>query len=118
MGKGINAKKADSIAEAIVARLNGQELTKPQRERLSSALGSPTVQSVISELIQKKEKGIDSTQSNVYDREGIIGGVETREEAALWDLAYQRVVGDRSGVPGTLREIGSLPPEAFSAVQL
>ena len=83
MGKGINAKKADSIAEAIVARLNGQELTRTQRERLSSALGSPTVQSVISELIQKKEKGIDSTQSNVYDREGIIGGVETREEAAL-----------------------------------
>ena len=65
--KGINSQKADSIAEAITARLNGQELTRPQRDILRSALESPTVQSVVSEFMQKKTDGVDSAQYNGYD---------------------------------------------------
>ena len=116
-GKGIPSQKIDTLAAAIVARVNGQQLTNTQRSVLSFELGRPSVQKVINDLIQKKTRGIDSTQSNVYDRKNVARGVETREEAALWDLAKQKVGGDRSGVPGTLRGIGSLPPETFSAAQ-
>ena len=93
--KGISYKKADGIAEVIVARLNGQELTRTQRERLSSALGNPTVQSVISKLIKKKADGIDSVQNSMYD-EGNISGINDGEEAARWELLNQRtdVFGD------------------------
>ena len=115
--KGVYSRKVDGLAEAIAARLNGQELTRSQRSFLSFELGSPAVQSVISEFIKKKAAEVDSTQSNVYDRKNVARGVETREEAALWDFAKQKVGGDRSGVPGTLRGIGSLPPETFSAAQ-
>ena len=74
--KGINSKKADGIAEAITASLNGQELTRPQRNILRSALESPTVQSVASEFMKKKADGIDNAQNNVYDRDKIIGDLE------------------------------------------
>lgn len=69
-GKGVSSKKVNSIAEAITARLTGQELTKTQRSILRSALESPTVQSVVSEFLQKKANGIDSTQHNGYDKTG------------------------------------------------
>ena len=48
--KRVNSKTTPDIADAIAASLNGQELTKTQRKRLSSALGSPAVQSVISDM--------------------------------------------------------------------
>ncbi len=129
--KGVYSKKVDGIAEAIVARLNGQELTRPQRSILSSALGSPAVQNVISEFIQKKANGIDSARNNVYDEINAVGGNGNGRETALRNFSNQGTngglldgqgqtqaeVGDRSGVPGTLREIGGLPPEAFSATQ-
>ena len=116
-GKGIPSQKIDTLAAAIVARVNGQQLTNTQRSVLSFELGRPSVQKVINELIQKKSNGIDSAQSNVYDKDDVVGGLENREEAALWDLAYQRAGRDRSGGPGVLREIGSMPPEAFSSAQ-
>ena len=75
------------------------------------------MQKVINDLIQKKTRGIDSAQSNVYDKDDVVGGLENREEAALRDLAKQRVGADRSGVLGMLREIDSLSPEVFSAAQ-
>jgi hypothetical protein len=116
-GKGIPSQKIDTLAAAIVARVNGQQLTNTQRSVLSFELGRPSVQKVINDLIQKKTRGIDSAQSNVYDKDDVVGGLENREEAALWDLAYQRAGRDRSGGPGVLREIGSMPPEAFSSAQ-
>ena len=116
-GKGIPAHKIDTLAAAIVARVNGQQLNNTQRSVLSFELGRPSVQKVINELIQKKTRGIDSAQSNVYDKDDVVGGLENREEATLWDLAKQRVGADRSGVLGMLREIDSLSPEAFSAAQ-
>ena len=116
-GKGIPSQKIDTLAAAIVARVNGQQLTNTQRSVLSFELGRPSVQKVINELIQKKSNGIDSAQSNVYDKDDVVGGLENREEAALWDLAKQRVGADRSGVLGMLREIDSLSPEVFSAAQ-
>jgi hypothetical protein len=131
MKKGFNPEKSAKMADAIAASLNGQELTKTQREHLRSALDSPAVQSVISELMKKKAVGIDSTQNNVYDEINTIGGNKNGRETALRNLSNQGANGslqsiqnqtrtedaDRSGVPGTLREIGGLPPEAFSAAQ-
>ena len=43
----------------------------------------------VNDLIQKKSNGIDSTQSNGYYKDNVVGGFETREEAALWDIAKQ-----------------------------
>lgn len=47
------------------------------------------MQKVINELIQKKSNGIDSTQSDGYYKDNVVGGFEAREEAALWDIAKQ-----------------------------
>ena len=116
--KGVSPEKVDGIAEAVSARLNGQELTRTQKYILSSALDSPTVQSVISELMKKKADGIDSALKNAYDEINTIGGNENGRETALWDLQNQRAdgslpgsqdqtraaIGDGSGVPGTLGE--------------
>jgi hypothetical protein len=88
-GKGIPSQKIDTLAAAIVARVNGQQLTNTQRSVLSFELGRPSVQKVINELIQKKTNGIDSTQSNGYYKDNVVGGFVAREEAALWDIAKQ-----------------------------
>ena len=88
-GKGIPSQKIDTLAAAIVARVNGQQLTNTQRSVLSFELGRPSVQKVINELIQKKSNGIDSTQSDGYYKDNVVGGFEAREEAALWDIAKQ-----------------------------
>ena len=55
--QGVSSKKADGIADAVTAGLNGQELTRKQRGILRSALDSPTVQSVISELMKAVKNG-------------------------------------------------------------
>lgn len=90
-GKGIPSQKIDTLAVAIVARVNGQELTRTQRDVLRSELSRPSVQKVINELIQKKSNGVDSPQSAVYDDSNIRGGLTDEEKTALWNLAKQRV---------------------------
>ena len=52
--KGISERQAGGIAEAIAARLNGQELNRPQRNLLNFALSSSVVRDTISDLMQKK----------------------------------------------------------------
>ena len=59
--KRVNSKTTADIADAIAASLNGQELTKTQRKCLSSSLGSPVVQSVISDM----QKTLTSRSDNV-----------------------------------------------------
>ena len=129
--KGVCSRKVDGLAEAIAARLNGHELTRSQRSFLSFELGSPAVQDVISDIMKKKSDGIDSTLKNAYDEINTIGGNKNGRETALWNLQNQRADGslpssqtqtraeaeNRSGIPGTLREIGGLPTEALSATQ-
>ena len=127
--KGVSSEKVDGIAEVVVARLNGQELTRTQKYILSSALNSSAVQDVISDIIKKKSVGIDSTQNNVYDEINTIGGNENGQEATLWNLSNQRADGslqslqtqtraedgNGSGVPGTLRENKGLPHATLPA---
>ena len=122
-GKGIPSHKIDPLAEAIVARVNGQELTKTQKDILRFELGSPAVQSVISDIMIRKASGVDSARNNVYDEINTIGGNENGQEATLWNLSNQRADGslqslqtqtraedgNGSGVPGTLRENKGLP---------
>ena len=88
-GKGIPSQKIDTLAAAIVARVNGQELTRTQRDVLRSELGRPSVQKVINELIQKKTNGIDSAKNRVYDDSNIRDGLTDEEKTVLWDLAHQ-----------------------------
>ena len=115
--QGVSSKKANGIADAVTARLNGQELTRPQRNILRSALDSPTVQSVISEFIQKKTDGLDSAKSKVYDKNAVADVAENGEGAALWDLAYQRAGIDIPGAPVALQENGNLPAETHPSTQ-
>mgnify|MGYP003300211686 CR=1 FL=1 len=51
--KGVYSKEVEGIAEAITARLNGQELTRTQTSILRSAMDSPTVQSVIPDTMER-----------------------------------------------------------------
>lgn len=81
--KGFYSKEAAGVAEAVVARLNGQELTRTQRSILSSALSSSAVRDTISEFIQKKADGVDSAQHNVYDEISTIGGNAVTEGLSL-----------------------------------
>jgi hypothetical protein len=129
--KGVSSEKVDGIAEAVVARLNGQELTRTQKYILSSALNSSAVQDVISDIIKKKSVGIDSTLKNAYDEINTIGGNKNGRETALWNLQNQRADGslqslqtqtraedgNGSGVPGTLRENKGLPHATLPAEQ-
>lgn len=90
-GAGIPSHKIDTLAEAIVARVNGQELTQTQREVLRSELGTPAVQRVINELIQKKSNGVDSAQNRMYDDSSIPDGLTNEESTALQNLSDQGV---------------------------
>jgi hypothetical protein len=103
-----NSKTVVGIADAIATSLNGQELTKTQRNLLSSAITSPTVQSVISDTMEKMRNRIDSYPTNVYDEVNATEDLENRQEAALWDLANQRadVFGNEDYVTATE---GSVP---------
>ena len=75
---------AEYIAEAIAARLNGQKLTRPQRNLLNFALSSSVVRDTISDLMQQKTNTVDSAQNNGYDG---IGGNENRFESVTEDAA-------------------------------
>ena len=83
--KGISERQAGGIAEAIVARLNGQELTRPQRNLLNFALSSSAVRDTISDLMQKKTNTVDSAKKRMYDKDGIDNGLTNEEKAVLWN---------------------------------
>ena len=91
MNKGFNPKKSADMAEVIAARLNGQELTRTQTGRLRAAMDNAVVRDVMYDITKEKAEGIDSAQNNGYDKDNVDSGLETREEAALWDSAYQSV---------------------------
>lgn len=80
-GKGIPTRKIATLAEAIVARVNGQELTRSQRDVLRTELGRTPVQEVISDLLQKKTNGVDSAQNNGYDEVNAIENDVTESSA-------------------------------------
>ena len=107
-GKGIPSQKIDTLAAAIVARVNGQELTRTQRDVLRSELGRPSLQNVISELIQKKSNGIDSAKNRVYDDSNIRDGLTNEENAALQNLSDQGVDSFRNHDHGTVIEGSAL----------
>ena len=116
-GRGIPSWKIDTLAEAIVGRVNDQKLTRTQRDVLLFEQKRFSVRNILSNLIRKKTREVDSPQNRMYDKRDISDGLTDGEKAVLWNLAYQRVDGDRSGGPEVLREIGSMPPETFSSAQ-
>ena len=87
--KGISSKKADGIAEAIVARINGQELNRTQRNVLSSALGNSAVRDTISDLLQAKSNVVDSAQKNVYSKDASAEDHANNEPHTAMHLAPQ-----------------------------
>ena len=68
MDKGFNPEKAATMADAITARLNGQELTRQQTDRLRSAMDNAVVRDVMADITKKQADGIDSVQNNGYDK--------------------------------------------------
>ena len=66
--KGVYSKEVEGIAEAITARLNGQELTRTQTSILRSAIDSPTVQSVISDIQKSKANRSDNVSPDFTAR--------------------------------------------------
>ena len=129
--KGISPKKADGIAEAIVARINGQELNRTQRNVLSSALGSSAVRDTISDLLQAKSNVVDSEQNRVYDESDLGNGFENKAETASWSQEKQSVDGNQENIQkqtqadagenfggwGALREKDGTPYEAVPSEQ-
>lgn len=90
-GTGIPAHKIDTLSQAIVARVNGQELTQTQREVLRSELSRSSVQNIISDLMEKKTNGVDSVQNDVYDDSNLRDGMPYEENTALQNLSDQGV---------------------------
>ncbi len=65
--KGVYSKEVDGIAEAIVARLNGQELIRRQRSTLSFALNSSAVRDTISEFINRRKNSTEQPSQNIRE---------------------------------------------------
>lgn len=82
MAKGFNPEKSAKMADAIAARLNGQELTTIQKERLRSAMDSGVVRDVMSDITKKRADEIDSVQNDVYDKIKTPGGNAVTENSA------------------------------------
>ena len=119
-GRGIPSWKIDTLAEAIVGRVNDQKLTRTQREILSFELRRPSVQNIISDLMQKKANGVDSTQHNGYDKISTTGGDTITEGPALHqdqntfsDGSYERGVE----VPNNLKPQNLMDELASSGVK-
>jgi uncharacterized protein YnzC (UPF0291/DUF896 family) len=110
-GKGIPSQKIDTLAVAIVARVNGQELTRTQRDVLRSELSRPSVQKVINELIQKKSNGVDSPQSAVYDDSNIRGGLTDEEKIEQKALRAEYVQAFRRNLEAQLENTVIVRPD-------
>lgn len=82
MAKGFNPEKSAKMADAIAARLNGQELTTIQKDRLRSATDSGVVRDVMSDITKKRADEIDSVQNDVYDKIKTPGGNAVTENSA------------------------------------
>ena len=95
-GKGIPPQKIDTLAEAIVRRVYDQKLTRTQSEILSFEQKRSSVRNILSNLIQKKARGIDSVQHNGYDKISTTGGNAVTGGSAL----HQEQNTFLEGIPG------------------
>ena len=69
MTKGFNPEKSAKMADAIAARLNGQELITIQKDRLRSARDSAVVRDAISEFINRRKTSTEQSNSEQRKRE-------------------------------------------------
>ena len=77
--KGFSAQEAKAAAEAIVAKYNGQELTKAQEKTIKSIKGNEAVQGAISNIINNPKSTMGQRSDNIrnFNRDvnnGIIAG--------------------------------------------
>lgn len=63
--KGFTAEIAQATSEALVAKYNGQELTKAQEKLLKSAEGSAAVQDVISNIMNNAKSTMGQRSENI-----------------------------------------------------
>ena len=109
MDKGFNPEKAATMADAITARLNGQELTRQQTDRLRSAMDNAVVRDVMADITKKQADGIDNAPNNMYDDINIRDGITNDENAAFSNqnnaTATENVITD-----GSHLENGKLKP--------
>ena len=88
--KGVASRKVDALAEAIAARLNGQELTRTQSELLSFELGSPTVLSVVSEFINRQKTSTQQPSQNIRENMRPIQEISGSEKLQQYQIPKRR----------------------------
>ena len=64
-GRGIPSWKIDTLAEAIVGRVNDQKLTRTQRDVLLFEQGRPSVQNIISDLFNNKKRTVNQPDQHI-----------------------------------------------------
>ena len=65
--KGFDAKDANTIAEALVASYNGQELTAKQEKLLKSVKNNKDVQDAVSNIVENEKSTMGQRSQNIRD---------------------------------------------------
>ena len=77
--KGFNSETANDIAEALVARNTGQELTKAQTKLLESVENNKVVKAAISNIISNTQSTMGQRSQNIRDfDQGVSKGIITK----------------------------------------
>ncbi len=109
MAKGFNPEKSAKMADAITARLNGQELTRQQTDRLRSAMDNAVVRDVMVDITKKQADGIDNAPNNMYDDINIRDGI-TNDENATFSNQNNATATENVITDGSHLENGKLKP--------
>ena len=75
--KGFDSQKAKAVAEALVARYNGQELTKAQTKTLASVKGNADVKAAISNIVTNAKSTMGQRSDNIraFNKDVTIGRI-------------------------------------------
>ena len=75
--KGFDSQKAKAVAEALVARYNGQELTKAQEKTLASVKGNADVKAAISNIVTNAKSTMGQRSDNIraFNKDVTIGRI-------------------------------------------
>lgn len=92
--KGFDSQKAKAVAEALVARYNGQELTKAQEKTLKAAKGNKDVQAAITNIMDNAKSTIGQRSENLrsFNREVVLGRLAKEQK----NLSAQEENGGQS----------------------
>ena len=109
--KGFNAETSNDLAAALVARYNGQPLTKAQSRLLESAKDNTAVQKAISDIISNEQSTVGQRQQNIRDfnaevNTGIIAKTYGMSKEAVKNLVSRGLKGKSTATAETVYEGG------------